>query len=239
MTNRLQLLLLKYDDEVRHLLDRPSETDGKPLLLKIGSRDQTAPGTSLGFVVLGMAIPGSAGAVDDLALTPKALLTALAREVDAALAQADGPDDRVLVPTSLDRLLDRVAEAPASATGERGMPMTGDRRPLAFAGWKIDPASRQLHGPTGAKVALTAAEFALLMVFARYPRQVLSRRQLHELAFGRSGESLDRGIDILVSRLRRRLAAAWPKRPAAPRDLIKTVRGSGYLFDADVQAMAI
>jgi two-component system OmpR family response regulator len=74
---------------------------------------------------------------------------------------------------------------------------------------------------------LSNAEFRLLRVFLERPRRVLNREQLLDAARGRSIEAFDRSIDLLVSRLRQKLGDD-PKSP----QLIKTVRGEGYMFDA-------
>jgi DNA-binding response OmpR family regulator len=86
---------------------------------------------------------------------------------------------------------------------------------------------RQLVADDGLVVPLSNAEFRLLWVFIERPRRVLSREQLLDAARGRSIEAFDRSIDLLVSRLRQKLGDD----PKAPQ-LIKTVRGEGYLFDA-------
>jgi DNA-binding response OmpR family regulator len=57
---------------------------------------------------------------------------------------------------------------------------------------------------------------------------VLGRERLIELSRVRLGDSSDRSIDVLVSRLRRKLSSAGQ---AAP---ISTVRGVGYMLTADV-----
>jgi two-component system OmpR family response regulator len=74
-------------------------------------------------------------------------------------------------------------------------------------------------------VELTSGELDLLIVFAERPHRVLSRDQLMILARGRDATSFDRSIDVQVSRLRRKIAP----------ELIKTVRGGGYLFTSAVQ----
>ncbi len=65
----------------------------------------------------------------------------------------------------------------------------------------------------------------------RRPRRALSRDALLDLVGGDGAELLDRAIDTLVSRLRRKIEAD-PEKPA----LIKTVRGAGYMFAAKVAA---
>jgi two-component system OmpR family response regulator len=76
--------------------------------------------------------------------------------------------------------------------------------------------------PGDVRVELTAAEFNLLTTFVQSAQRVLSRDQLIELA---GGDSYDRSIDILVSRLRRKMEDD----PRTPR-LIMTVRNGGYQF---------
>ena len=90
-------------------------------------------------------------------------------------------------------------------------------------------ARRELHSPSGAMVDLTGAEFDLLSTFISQPQRVLGRERLIELSRTRLGDSSDRSVDVLVSRLRRKLSAAGGNAP------IVTVRGVGYMFKAEVQ----
>ena len=78
-------------------------------------------------------------------------------------------------------------------------------------------------------MTLTGTETDLMLVFCRHARQVLSRAQLVELIRGRSNPVEERTIDLLISRLRRKLAQGGRQL-----ELIRTVRGDGYLFDPDV-----
>ena len=101
------------------------------------------------------------------------------------------------------------------------------RANIRFDNWRLNSVLRQLISADGLVVPLSNAEFRLLWVFIERPRRVLSREQLLDAARGRSIEAFDRSIDLLVSRLRQKLGDD-PKSP----QLIKTVRGEGYLFDA-------
>ena len=98
-----------------------------------------------------------------------------------------------------------------------------------FEGWQIDVPRRLLRAPDGVITPLSAAEFDLLAVFVEHAQQVLNRDRLLELARGRSAALIDRSIDVLVSRLRRKIEAD-PANPA----LIKTVRTGGYVLTATV-----
>ena len=102
---------------------------------------------------------------------------------------------------------------------------------VRFDGWALHRLERHLVSPRGVVVPLSNAEFRLLWTFLGMPRRVCSRDQLMEQARGRAMDALERSIDLLVSRLRHKLSED-PREPA----LIKTVRGAGYVFNAqDVQ----
>jgi two-component system OmpR family response regulator len=105
----------------------------------------------------------------------------------------------------------------------------GDRHHHAGLNWRLDVTRRQLHSPAKALVDLRATEFDLLMAFLERPQHVLTRDQLLDLARGRAASLFDRSIDVYVSRLRYRIEVD-PREP----ELIKTVRGEGYVFDAPV-----
>ena len=77
-------------------------------------------------------------------------------------------------------------------------------------------------------VDLTGAEFDLLGTFMSQPQRVIGRERLIELSRTRLSNSSDRSIDVLVSRLRRKLTAEGEDPP------IMTVRGIGYMFNATV-----
>jgi two-component system OmpR family response regulator len=82
-------------------------------------------------------------------------------------------------------------------------------------------------------VALSGAEYRLLRVFLDHTERVLNRDQLLNLTQGRNADLFDRSIDLLVSRLRQRLGDDVRE----PR-YIKTVRGEGYVFCAEVRVCA-
>ncbi len=98
---------------------------------------------------------------------------------------------------------------------------------LRFADFVLDIAGFTLTDTSGQDVPLRRSEFALLLAFLRAPGRVLSRDHLLDAVSGRKSVSFDRTIDMLVSRLRQKIAAD----PEAPR-LIVTVPGLGYKFTA-------
>jgi DNA-binding response OmpR family regulator len=89
----------------------------------------------------------------------------------------------------------------------------------------LDLDTRQLFAPNGGETPLTSMEFALLKVFVERPNRPLSRDQLLTLTQNRDWDPFDRSIDIRITRLRRKIEVE-PSRP----QVIKTVRGAGYIF---------
>jgi two-component system, OmpR family, response regulator len=101
---------------------------------------------------------------------------------------------------------------------------------VRFAGWRLDLAKRTLTSRRGKGVPLTTAEYQLLEAFVANPNQVLGRDRLLEVVAGRKWQPYDRTIDQHISRLRRKLERD-PNQP----ELIKSIRGQGYLFAAQIE----
>ena len=99
-----------------------------------------------------------------------------------------------------------------------------------FAGWRFDADCGELVSPAGQGAWLGPSERSLLTLFVSRPRQVLSRRDIKEALFGSSGPEGIRVVDVRVVRLRRTLDACCE----GGGDLIRTVRGGGYLLSAAV-----
>ena len=158
------------------------------------------------------------------------LVTGRSDAVDKVVGLEIGADDYVTKPFDLRELLARVkavlrraaqdAQASASIIGS---PLPADR--YRFSGWVLDCAGRRLIAPDGADVGLTSGEFDLLRVFVTHPGRVLSRDFLLESTRGREAAPFDRAVDVLVSRLRKKLEPI-PSRP----EILKSVRSAGYLF---------
>jgi DNA-binding winged helix-turn-helix (wHTH) protein len=118
-----------------------------------------------------------------------------------------------------------IREAERSAQTARAGP-----RSLRFAGWVLDPLECRLVAPGGGVVLLPALEFMLLRAFVDHPRAVMSLARLVQLTRrDASAFPSSRTIAVYVSRLRRRF------RHGGSAPLIATVRGVGYVLDADVE----
>jgi len=105
-----------------------------------------------------------------------------------------------------------------------------DKKPIyEFDGWTFDMGRRELKDPECELCELTTAEFNLLSILVERPGRVLSRDELMDLLKGHDWTPLDRSIDGLVARLRRKI-----ERGNESPQLVKTVRGVGYAFAGQV-----
>lgn len=162
-----------------------------------------------------------------LSQTPIIMLSARGGEGDRVLGLEIGADDYVAKPFSQKELLARVRAV--LRRGQAQMAREGARRErLRFSGWTLDLRRRELLDPSGAAIEISGAEHDLLISFLDNPQRVIARDRLLELSRTRLGDASDRSIDVLVSRLRRKLGEDADK-------LIRTVRGTGYFFVSEVE----
>jgi two-component system OmpR family response regulator len=189
------------------------------------------------LVVLDVMLPGRDGLelCRDLRAKshiPIIMLTAINEPTDRIVGLELGADDYLAKPFEPRELLARVRAVtrrldPKTAKESRGK----SREVYTFAEWTVDLTRRTLRTPDGVLVTLTTAEFDLLGVFVSHPQRTLSRDRLLDLTQGQSAQPFDRSIDILVSRLRKKLGDS-----SNASSMIVTVRGGGYMFSPDVQA---
>ena len=230
------ILVVDDDREIRDLLGRFLTKQGyRVTAVRDGKEMRRAMADwNIDLVILDLMLPGEDGLslCRDLhakSQIPVIMLTAMGEETDRIVGLEMGADDYLPKPFSPRELLARMkavlrraqcAPAPVRAAG---------RKVLSFAGWKLDTGRRRLESPDGLVVDLSTGEFDLLTALAERPKRVLTRDQLLDLTHGRTEAPFDRSIDMQVSRLRRKIEAN-PKEPV----LIKTVRGGGYVFTANV-----
>jgi len=185
------------------------------------------------LIVLDIMLPGTSGIellrrLRQTRGTPVIFISARGSEEDRVLGLELGADDYLAKPFSTRELIARVnAVLRRHSGGAEPEPQT-PRQELKFDGWTLSTARRELRSPGGALVDLTGAEFDLLSVFLGQPQRVIGRERLIELSRTRLADSSDRSVDVLVSRLRRKLSSDEQSAP------IKTVRGVGYMFSAEV-----
>jgi len=192
---------------------------------------------TIDLLVLDLRLPGEDG-MDvarrlraESAGLPIIILTGRKDEADRVMGLELGADDYLTKPFSPRELLARIR---ALLRRSRVQQTVADglqaMRAYRFAGWELNVRLRRLTSSAGSHVPLTNTEFNLLAAFLAAPQRVLSRDQLLGMSRLHNDEVYDRSIDTQVARLRRKIEA-----PGGPSGLIRTERGAGYVFCAEVE----
>jgi len=184
------------------------------------------------LVILDIMLPGTNGIdlcrqIRRTSDVPIIFVSARGSEVDRVTGLELGADDYLAKPFSPRELIARIRAVLRRGGMERG-PSEDRQSEAHFDGWTVNFPRRELRAPSAATIELTGAEFDLLATFIAQPQRVIARERLIELSRTRLGDSSDRSIDVLVSRLRRKLSAEGRDAP------IVTVRGIGYMLRAEV-----
>jgi DNA-binding response OmpR family regulator len=230
MDNRPYIVVVEDEAAQRRLLVdyltrqsfRVSGVDGGAALRRLVEREMPA------LVLLDIGLPGEDGFTLARWLREKSgrigiiMVTVASEMVDRVVGLETGADDYIAKPFEPRELLARVRSVLRRATGTSAT--TGLR--VRMGRRVLDLERRALVNPAdGSSEMLTASEFDLLKVFAENPNRALQRDWLLAVIAHREMETFDRAIDLRVTRLRRKIEAD----PAHP-DVIRTVRGVGYMF---------
>jgi len=232
MTQRL--LVVDDDPGLRELLSGYLREAGFDVVTVADGRlmRETLARTPFDLIVLDLMLPGE----DGLSLcrglrthsdVPIVMLTARGDEFDRVLGLEMGADDYLAKPFSPRELLARVRTI--LRRSDPAARRTGAHR-LHFCDWTLDLGAHHLRDPEGVVVALSAGEFRVLRALAENLDRVLTRDHLVDALAGREANRLDRTIDVLVSRLRRRL-----RDDAREPRMLRTVRSEGYMLLSEPQ----
>jgi two-component system response regulator MprA len=189
-------------------------TSGDEALAHLGSDGQPDA------VVLDVLMPGTDGLEVSRRLrgsgneVPILMLTALDDVSDRVAGLDAGADDYLVKPFALEELFARVRALLRRATTESG-------ELLRFADLTLDPTTREVRRD-GEGIELTRTEFALLELFLRNPRQVLTRSVIFDRVWGYDFGFGSNSLDVYIGYLRRKTEVGGRPR------LIHTVRGVGY-----------
>ena len=240
MSRQSLIWVIDDDPELRKLLDEYLVKQGFAVRTLADGRDleRRLIRERPDLLVLDLMMPGDSGleicsrlraSGDDI---PVIMLTARNDPIDRVIGIEMGADDYLGKPflpreltARIQSVLRRRAPLPVGAPIANG-------DTIAFGNYKLDLASRTLWRDDH-KMEMTGGEFSLLAALVKHLHQPLSRERLIELARGPGSDTIDRSIDVQISRLRKLIEPD----PAKPR-YIQTVWGFGYVFvpEADKSA---
>lgn len=232
MTESPHILVVEDDREISRLVGRYLRENDCRVSFAADGRDMNdvLQSSRIDLIVMDVMLPGESGLnlcrkLRATSNIPVIMLTAKAEELDRIIGIEMGADDYLSKPFNPRELLARIRAVLRRTQLATTAPGGVAPRLRTFDGWSMDCVARTLTDPDGNLVTLTSAEFDLLQALCERSGRVLSRDQLVDITQGRSAGAFERSIDVLVSRIRRKIERD-PHRPK----IVKTVRSGGYLF---------
>ncbi len=232
------ILIVEDDELVQSLLAAYMQNEGFKISLAATGKEMLAciDSEPINLVLLDLGLPDEDGLVlarqvRARSSLPIIVLTARKEQKDRLAALEIGADDYLTKPFDPEELVLRVRNLLSrTETGTGDEAIRKKVEVFKFEGWTLDAGSHSLTGPDDRKVPLSRAEFNLLTALARAPNRVLSRAYLLDAVSQDSDAPTDRLIDVLVSRVRKKIEQDSKK----PR-IITTVIGCGYKFSVSTE----
>jgi two-component system, OmpR family, response regulator len=233
----IRVLLVEDDAEIAAILTEMLAENGFHAVATESAidMDRVMRRQAFDLIILDAMLPGEDGfnicrRLRASAVTPIIMLTALGDDVDRIIGLELGADDYVTKPFNPRELIARIRSLMRRSS--YGAERRERRQPLTFAGWRVDPVSRELRNPENVHVFMTTAEFDMLLAFCLNPGRVLTREQLLALTHAGLAGPVERSIDVHVSRVRQKIEPNV-REPT----FIKTVRLGGYMFTPEVDPL--
>ncbi len=238
-----RLLVVDDDSEMREMLTAFLRRSGF-FVLPAATRDEIRAHLASGRIDLilldvmlgddsGVEICAELRAEHDM---PIILVSALSADHQRMAGYEVGADDYIAKPFNPQLLLARVRAVLHRARRTPSLVYRRSTGRYSFAGWIYDGKRDEVTSPQGYQVALSRRETELLKVLLANPHIPLTREEIAAaLDMGEDGatEASGRAIDVLVGRLRSKI-----ERSAKEPDILKTVRGTGYILAVDVSVAA-
>ncbi len=185
------------------------------------------------LITLDLGLPGVSGVelAREICLssdTPLIVVSARSEIYDRIIALELGADDYITKPFDGREFVARVRAVlrrSAPALHRRAADKAAQAALIAFHDFLLDTQTRKLKNADGATTALTTAECQLLEVLVEKAGRVCTRDEITSRMKGRTWSPLDRSLDTLVARLRKKIEPD-PDQPA----VVMSVRGIGYMM---------
>jgi len=230
MATSNSILLIDDDIELAQLIGQYLGTNGFDVRLHHSGEQvpELIEQINPDVIVLDLMLPGIDGLTICKTIRPLfdgaiIMLTALGDDIDEVTGLEVGADDYLAKPVKPRVLL---AHIRAQLRRQSKIQQSNTESGVYCYGQKIKlDASKRTVENQGVEVALSSAEFDLLLLLAQQVGNIVKREDLHEQIFRLPYDGIDRSIDLRISRIRKKLKDD-PKEP----HIIKTVRNVGYLL---------
>jgi len=227
-----QICDLVVDYLSKHGYNVISAGDGRAMQKNLKSK-------TFDLIILDVMLPGDDGIslcrqLREESHVPILMLSAMSEDTDRIVGLEVGADDYLPKPFNPRELLARIKALLRRASGEvaESRKSLNALTALRFNDWTLDRNKRHLIAPDGVNVALSSGEYDLLVALLEHAGRTLTRDQLLDLTQGREAGPFDRSIDVQIARLRKKIELD-PKDPK----IILTIRGGGYQFNSEVEAI--
>lgn len=236
LTRSVTVMIVEDDDDMRDLLVDLVEAEGYTAVTAASAEAALKLGLEADIALVDHNLPGMSGRAFSQLLRERSkagiiMVTAAGSPIDRVLGLELVADDYVVKPfepaelcariRAVLRRMDRSPRHLAAGPGQEDPP----RPELTLGRWTIDLKARTAHCQDDPTLTLTSSEFALLEILAEHPDKPIERAEILRRLGADDERYLDRNVDVLVLRLRRKIELA----PDMPRH-IKTRRGKGYLL---------
>jgi two-component system response regulator CpxR len=181
------------------------------------------------IIILDVMLPDTSGfevlrRIRNTSRIPVIMLTARDEEIDRVIGLEIGADDYLPKPFSSRELVARINAVLRRIEPAPVHPREPANKVCTVSDLSLDPASRTVFLDS-TSIEMTTAEFDVLLALARAAGRVVDREEIAKLALGKSLSPFDRSVDMLVSKIRRKLG-----RYDDGTDRIKAIRSAGYLY---------
>lgn len=240
LNERIRILIVEDDPDMAELISDLVEAEGWTPLTAPSAEEAAGvlAREAVHLVLVDHNLPGTSGRAFAQRLRAQqtdigiVMVTAAGSAADRVLGLETAADDYVVKPFEPIELTARIKavlrRTIPSLKPERESEREHESAALRLGDWSIDLKRRRAVCLADPARSLTSAEFALLEILAETPNAPVSRAHILDRLGAESDRYIDRNVDVLVLRLRRKIE----RNPDLPRH-IQTRRGKGYVLSTD------
>ena len=231
------VMIVEDDPDMRDLLSDLVEAEGYSAVVAHSAEAALAMDTNVDIALVDHNLPGMSGRAFSQLLRDRSsagiiMVTAAGSPIDRVLGLELVADDYVVKPfepaelcARIRAVLRRMDRQPRSSVGGSNATEQTQNAEFQLGRWRVDLAARSARCDDDPSLTLTSSEFALLEILAEHPEKPVERAEILRRLGADDERYLDRNVDVLILRLRRKIELA-PERPRH----IKTRRGKGYVL---------
>ncbi len=231
------VMIVEDDDDMRDLLVDLVEAEGYVAVTAASAEAALKLGAEADIALVDHNLPGMSGRAFSQLLRERSkagiiMVTAAGSPIDRVLGLELVADDYVVKPfepaelcARIRAVLRRLERSPRASAIDPAVAKGRPSSELRLGRWSIDLEARSAHCDDDPTLTLTSSELTLLEILAEQPEKPIDRAEILRRLGSDDERYLDRNVDVLILRLRRKIELA----PDMPRH-IKTRRGKGYLL---------